>query len=535
MEPIKFGRYVLLERLAFGGMAEVYLAFDTKGDENHQIVALKRILPNIADDHNYIAMFIDEGRLLRQLRNKNIPRIFDMGNRGNIYFQSLEFVFGVSLRKLWEVVWQNQKFPVPLACLIIQKIASTLDFAHKKRGNDGAPLGIIHRDVSPQNILIGYDGAVKVIDFGIAKAENRIASTQQGIIKGKVAYMAPEQALGADFNHRIDIYALGLIFYELLTGQRAYKADSDFALLQQVRQGKLNRQSAELLIIPKDVLNILEKAIHPKPKNRYQWAGDFAADLSKLISNQDWQCNREELSKLAKKTFNESYHAQKKRIQAYANTGQKGFNFNSVPNKPESSDQSETTKIIEDQLYSDESQTSNTDLSPIESPLSSNTDIIVANTHEENHPPEHLAIQDSLLKDDSIDSKEVNLASVSPNQLNPTRSMKMSSGPTKKPTMLFPNPLVIAVVSFTLGCACGFVFQKSPPSLAIATSPKGSSVFCDNKPICALTPCVFQNKCQSGKYIIQKEGYFFETIRANQFEKNSIIHIDLRPQLDAVR
>ena len=532
MEPTKFGRYVLLERLAFGGMAEVLLAFDTEAQDNQPIVALKRILPNIAHDHNYIAMFIDEGRLLSQLRHKNIPRIFDMGNHGNIYFQSLEYVFGMSLRRLWEMVWQKQKFPIPLACFIVQKIATTLDFAHKKRGKDGASLGIIHRDVSPQNILVGYDGAIKVIDFGIAKAENRIASTQQGIIKGKVAYMAPEQALGQPFDHRIDIYALGLIFYELLTGQRAYKADSDFALLQQVRKGELNRRSMELEIIPDEVVAILEKAIHPKTKHRYQSGSDFAADLSKLITQKDWSSDREHLSLLAKQTFQETYRAHKQRLQNYTKQGKDGFGLHDDKDQAASIKSQETTQFTDSPLNTDQGVHSQTELNPISTNLSSNTDMHTQTSNEpigsQSVEVGNVGVSDQM---PSPPAENLNLKTPIKQQQMPTQSMAMLPNIIQPKRFSLITLTMTVVLSFALGFLSGSQLLPKPKTLAIATSPKGASVFCDNKPVCMETPCIFKDTCQSGKYIVQKERYFFESLRSTQFQTTSIIHLDLRPQL----
>jgi serine/threonine protein kinase len=532
MDPIKFGKYVLLERLAFGGMAEVYLAFDTQAKAGNELIALKRILPHISEDHNHIAMFIDEGRLIGQLQHRNMPSIYDMGNHGTIYFQSLEFIFGVSLRRLWEVTWQHQKFPLSLSCLIIQQIASALDFAHKKRGKDGAPLGIIHRDVSPQNILISYEGDVKVIDFGIAKSENRISKTEQGIIKGKIAYMAPEQIQGKEVDHRIDIYALGLIFYELLTGQRAYKADSDFALLQQVRGAKLNRRSTELLILPPGVVNILEKAIHSNPEERYRWASDFAADLSELIDENDWSCNREALSSLTLKVFKDEYRAQKERIEAYRQHGRRGFTFNTTTPPEKMPPISESTVLHQDQLYSDEDINPETELHPIKVSLSAHTDSHDTHGHDqtleqkvpsqEMHglwPNESVPITDPLLHEDR--NIETN-----PMQMYP---QGIIGSPSSRGTIV--THMASALLALVIGLSLGHLIQPKTKMIAIATSPKGSSVFCNNKPVCAKTPCIFEHTCKSGKYVVQKKGYFFETVRVTDLETLEIQHLDLRPEL----
>jgi eukaryotic-like serine/threonine-protein kinase len=214
VQPVPFGSYQLVERLAMGGMAEVYLA---KPDGAQRFVALKRILPNIAADDEFIAMFIDEAKIAGQLNHPNVAQIFDLGKINNSYFIAMEYVSGHDVRALWDRTRDadggKTALPIGLACYIVKKICDGLDYAHRRRDSKGRPLGIIHRDVSPQNILVSYDGDLKIIDFGIAKAANRIVKTQTGILKGKFAYMAPEQARGEPTDHRADIFAIGVILY----------------------------------------------------------------------------------------------------------------------------------------------------------------------------------------------------------------------------------------------------------------------------------------------------------------------------------
>jgi serine/threonine protein kinase len=318
LRPLPFGNYYLLERLAVGGMAEVYLAkcFGAAGYE--KLVALKRILPTIAEDDEFIAMFIDEAKIAGQLSHANIASIFDLGKINSSYFIAMEYVSGLDLRTLWDRANEKEGIPLEMACYFTKKICEGLDYAHRRRDNRGRPLGIIHRDVSPQNILVSYDGAVKVIDFGIAKAANRMVRTQTGILKGKFAYMAPEQARGEPIDHRSDIFAIGTMLYELVTGQRAFKADSDFALLEKVRKvdivppRKINPQ------LPKELEKIIAKAMSREAGQRYAWASSLAQDLERFMRDRSLTCNKEQIARFVRNHFKPEFREEKRRIEAYA-------------------------------------------------------------------------------------------------------------------------------------------------------------------------------------------------------------------------
>ena len=192
-KPIPFGKYLLLERVNVGGMAEVFKAkaFGVEGFE--RLVAVKRILPSIAEDQEFITMFIDEAKIAVQLTHANVAQIFDLGKVSDSFFIAMEFVRGKDLRAIFDRVRKRgETVPVPMACYCIMKVCEGLDYAHNKKDAASRPLNLVHRDVSPQNVLISYDGEIKLIDFGIAKAANKAGKTQAGILKGKFGYMSPE-------------------------------------------------------------------------------------------------------------------------------------------------------------------------------------------------------------------------------------------------------------------------------------------------------------------------------------------------------
>ena len=238
--PITFGKYLLLDRINVGGMAEVFKAktFGIEGFE--RIIAIKRILPNMADDEEFINMFVDEARIAVQLSHANIVQIYELGKIENQYYIAMEYVSGKDLRQILDRYRKKEKtLPVPAAAYITSKLCEGLDYAHRKSDPTGRPLNVIHRDVSPQNILVSFEGAVKITDFGIAKAEDRASKTQAGVLKGKFGYMSPEQVRGLEIDHRSDIFAVGILLYEMVTGKRLFIGESDFSTLERVRKAEV--------------------------------------------------------------------------------------------------------------------------------------------------------------------------------------------------------------------------------------------------------------------------------------------------------
>lgn len=269
-KPIPFGKYVLLERINVGGMAEVFKAkaFGVEGFE--RLVAVKRILPSIAEDQEFITMFIDEAKISVQLTHANIAQIFDLGKVGESYFIAMEFVHGKDLRAIFDRARKRgETTPVPMSCYIAMKICEGLDYAHNKKDPAGRDLNLVHRDVSPQNCLISYDGETKLIDFGIAKAAGKAGRTQAGILKGKFGYMSPEQVRGLPLDRRSDIFAVGIVLYELLTGERLFVGESDFSTLEKVRNVEIMPPSTYNRRIPEELEQIVLKALAKDVDDRY--------------------------------------------------------------------------------------------------------------------------------------------------------------------------------------------------------------------------------------------------------------------------
>lgn len=279
-QPVPFGKYLLLERISVGGMAEVFKARPLSGNGSTRLVAIKRILPAIAEDVDFIQMFVDEAKITGQLNHPNIAQLYELGRVDDAHFIAMEFVWGKDLLQVQNRFRRlKQSMKPAMAAFVARCICMGLDHAHRKTDASGSLLGIIHRDVSPQNILISYNGDVKVIDFGIAKAASRATKTQAGIIKGKFGYMSPEQVRGLPLDRRSDVFAIGTILYEMLTTERLFVGESDFATLEKVRNVDVPPPSAVNPACPAALEAIILRALARNVDDRYQWASDMLVDL----------------------------------------------------------------------------------------------------------------------------------------------------------------------------------------------------------------------------------------------------------------
>lgn len=283
--PDRFGQYEILERIASGGMAELYKARRSGVEGFQKIVAIKKILPHLADNEEFIGMFADEAKLAAQLNHPNIVHIFDLGKiESGGYFIAMEFVEGRDLRTILKSAREVETpIPIPLAVYIACKVASALDYAHRRREADGRELKIVHRDVSPQNILISYEGDIKLCDFGIAKAASKVSKTESGALKGKVRYMSPEQAWGKPIDRRSDLFSLGSVLYEMLTGETLFGGDTDLNVLEKVRAAEVSPPSSMNPEVSRNLDSIVAKALAREPEARYANASDMLRDLEAVL------------------------------------------------------------------------------------------------------------------------------------------------------------------------------------------------------------------------------------------------------------
>jgi serine/threonine protein kinase len=325
----KLGRYQLIRRLAVGGMAEIYLArVPGVGIEGFEkLVVLKRILPQHALDPELLRMFLDESRLSATLTHPHITEVYDVGTDGEAPFFAMEYVLGSNLRQLMQAHARAQKvpevtvagsgseatpspptvpLPLPHAIGIVAAAAAGLHYAHSKQGPAGEPLHIVHRDVSPSNVLVSYDGAVKVSDFGIAKWAYQRTQTQEGALKGKFAYMSPEQCRGKALDARSDVFALGTILYELTTGMAPFRAPTDFEILNQIVGGAPEppRWPATEREYPPALAAIVMRALAREPAERTPTAQALQVELEAFARSE-----RLEVSTVALGAFMQSLFA----------------------------------------------------------------------------------------------------------------------------------------------------------------------------------------------------------------------------------
>ena len=285
----KLGPYKILGKLGQGGMAEVFKAIKTGPEGFEKPIALKRIIPPLADKSDFISMLLSEAKLHAQLDHPNLVQLIDFFEEDGQYFLSLEYVPGItlqSLRSQTTLDWQTSAW-------IISQALKGLDYAHNKKNEDGQALGIVHRDVSPQNILISQDGLVKLTDFGIAWSKDYRSYTQSGALKGKVPYLSPEQVKGQSVDRRSDLFSMGSVLYELIYGQASFTGSNEFETMKRIEEGRFTHPDSQHFQIPQSIVSILNKALSLQPEKRYQSASEFRNALVKTLSA-EWKDQGEE-------------------------------------------------------------------------------------------------------------------------------------------------------------------------------------------------------------------------------------------------
>ncbi|MBN2359749.1 MAG: serine/threonine protein kinase [Deltaproteobacteria bacterium] len=286
----RLGRYELLYELAAGGMATLYLARATGPAGFEKLVAIKRIHPHLAKQRYFVDMFLDEARIAARLQHPNVAQIFDLGESNGSFYIAMEYVEGESLSRLVGETLRQQvvrsdppRMPLVEAATIVADAAAGLHAAHELRGGDGQSLNLVHRDVSPHNILITYDGFVKLVDFGVAKARGRITSTTDRQLKGKIPYMSPEQAQGLDLDRRSDVFSLGIVLYEVTCARRLFKHDSEMGTLSLILGGQIPPPSAVVPGYPLELEQVVLRALAMRPADRFQTADEMRRAIQQSL------------------------------------------------------------------------------------------------------------------------------------------------------------------------------------------------------------------------------------------------------------
>jgi serine/threonine protein kinase len=278
------GRYRVVDEIGIGGMASVHLARMDGPGGFQKWVAIKRIHPHLVEDDTFVHMFLDEARVAARISHPNVATVFELGKHEDTYWIAMEYLHGEPLREVMRRTEElGQPMPPEIACRVIADAAEGLHAAHELLGKNGEKMGLVHRDVTPHNLFVTYDGCTKVVDFGIAKFSSRMASTRAGTLKGKLAYMSPEQVAGEQIDRRTDLFALGVVLWELTTGQRLFRMESDLDTLAKVQECNVPRPSGVVRGYPIDLEKIVMKALAKNKNERYKTAREFSRALQSLL------------------------------------------------------------------------------------------------------------------------------------------------------------------------------------------------------------------------------------------------------------
>jgi len=279
-DPEVFGKYYLVDKIAVGGMAEIFKAKTFSHGGFEKLLVIKRILSHLSENEDFVSMFIDEAKISVSLQHANIVQIYDFGKIHSNYFIAMEWIDGKDVKQILRKLASRRKLlPEEFAVHVAHEASKALDFAHRKADLQGKPMGIVHRDVSPSNVLVSYDGEIKIADFGIAKAQLSAYNTKDGVLKGKFEYMSPEQARGENLTQQSDIFSAGIILYEMLTGRRLFTTDSEIKTLEKVRAVDIAPPSAVNPNIPPRLDAIVMRALQKNAGDRFRDAGEFQAAL----------------------------------------------------------------------------------------------------------------------------------------------------------------------------------------------------------------------------------------------------------------
>lgn len=316
----QFGKYVLLEKIASGGMAEVYLAKSAVANGLNKFVAVKRILPQYSQNEEFVDMFKEEAKVAINLNHGNIVSIYDFGVEKKQFFLVMEFMEGRNLRQVINELKKNNKsFSMDQAIFMIKEVAAGLDHAHRcVDANSGRPLNITHRDMSPQNIMVSFEGEVKVIDFGIAKAETEKEETKAGTLKGKFSYMSPEQAEGLPIDPRTDVFALGIVLWELLANDRLFTGSNEATILRKVRECQIPSIRKVNPLVPQELERIVMKALAKDKNVRYQTAANLHRDLNRFLNTQFPDFSVHDFSSSLKESFRAAYVEAREKLILYS-------------------------------------------------------------------------------------------------------------------------------------------------------------------------------------------------------------------------
>ena len=304
-------RYRIIEKIDAGGMAEIYKGVAVSLDGFERAVAIKRILPSLTQDPKFVAMFLDEARLSMQLTHANVVQILDMGRVGETYFMAMELVDGANLRRVMQrTIDLGMEVPANVACFLAMEIAKGLAYAHEKTDPQGQSLGIVHRDVSPPNVLVSRQGEVKITDFGLAKAKSNVSVSEADVVKGKFAYLSPEVVEGKEPDGRSDIYAVGIILWELLCGRKLFAGKNDNDTIELVRKGEIPKVAPTRADVDDDLDKLIQRALAKNLKRRFQTCREMEQELGNYLARKGLRATSADLSQFMRELLDTQHEVE---------------------------------------------------------------------------------------------------------------------------------------------------------------------------------------------------------------------------------
>jgi len=314
--PETFGKYFLVDKIAVGGMAEIFKAKTFSHGGFEKLLVIKRILAHLSENEEFVEMFVDEAKVTVALQHANIVQTYDFGKLHTNYFIAMECVEGKDVKVLLRKLAQRRKLlPIEFAVYVAHEVCKGLDYAHRRTDMHGKKMGIVHRDMSPSNVLISYEGEIKIADFGIAKAATNAYNTKDGVLKGKFEYMSPEQAMGQDIDRRSDLFSCGIILYECLTGRRLFKGSSEIKTLEAIKACDIDPPSVLNPAIPARLDEIVMQAMARDRSERYQEARELQNDLLEFLYPATPDLTRQSFSHFLKELFSEEIAQERHRLE----------------------------------------------------------------------------------------------------------------------------------------------------------------------------------------------------------------------------
>lgn len=521
-KPRPFGHYFILEKIAQGGMAEIFkgLTYDFSGLK--KFIVIKRILPHIAVNKDFIKMLIDEAKIAVRLSHGNIAQTFDLGKVADDYFIVMEYVDGRTISQIYKKTVEYKTFiPIPISAYVVSEICNGLDYMHRRKDENGRSLEIVHRDISPQNVILTESGNVKIVDFGVAKAAFKLSEMERGVLKGKFAYMSPEQTEGKNIDFRSDIFSTGVVLWEMLTGRRLFKKKSNPETIEAVQAMTVFPPSAYRNEIPSDLDEIVMRALERDPQRRYAAAADISLDLTKFLLRHYPEFKPTQVDDFLKEIFDNEEKTgdlyQEKTMREELTVRER---VRREGMEEEAPDVAEDTMIVDPQeldFHSIFEEIDVEELSDITRAIglgeTSQTGAAPAVTFSEDSSSQEEEITGDL--EEPSASPPLPAKDVAPARLAPILPSEASPAARRRRELLVvPAVLLLLLAALAL---YHFLFSSAPGALKLVFHPADAKLTLDGKPVAGSPPIHLPNLPGRRRAVLSLEREGFETLEFSPY------------------